>query len=480
MDLASQAVRSVGGTISHELAIIDSVGARLTGPQREQLAAMSQIRGLFDNRSLRMASGVSTWAVRDELSAVAFDNNDGDVNWHGDWIEQDPNGPGPSGGKVRVRSGELRVTARNASGVPSAARAVDLSGVVDSASFSFDFRTHSKVDSSDSMAVEISTDGGASYSLLENITGISGATSSARSYDVSGFISADTVVRFRVGSGYSGKGEYFYADNVQIEAQTVIAPTWTIADELDVLSYSNNDGSLDWAGDWAEIGEADGPVLGYVSVYPYLGGPEQGIRIRRSNRGIEREADLSAATLATLSFDYVRDSLESSSEYVTVEVSADGGGSWAELTRIEGPGTDSSVQSVTFDVSAYRSASTRIRFVSSAAMTSTDRVFVDNIQLSGTGDDPPFDAEFVSRIGADLLHAQGTTGAGVTIAFIDSGNTTVSDAIHYNAADQWRYLAQYDAMTDTLDDTLGPGAPPADTDVYGHASHLISTALRRS
>ena len=47
-------------------------------------------------------------------------------------------------------------------------------------------------------------------------------------------------------------------------------------------------------------------------------------------------------------------------------------------------------------------------------------------------------------------HALGITGAGVTVAFLDSGNSTVSDAIHWNADNQWRYLAQYDAVTDTL------------------------------
>ena len=66
---------------------------------------------------------------------------------------------------------------------------------------------------------------------------------------------------------------------------------------------------------------------------------------------------------------------------------------------------------------------------------------------------------------ADTLHAQGITGAGVTIAFVDTGNSTVSDTIHYNAAEQWRFLAQYDAANDVLLDTndFGPSRtrPPS-------------------
>ena len=51
------------------------------------------------------------------------------------------------------------------------------------------------------------------------LTGIVGASSGSESHDISGFVSADTQVRFRVSNLYGGSDEYFYADNVMIQAE---------------------------------------------------------------------------------------------------------------------------------------------------------------------------------------------------------------------------------------------------------------------
>ncbi|MCP4247235.1 MAG: S8 family serine peptidase, partial [bacterium] len=92
---------------------------------------------------------------------------------------------------------------------------------------------------------------------------------------------------------------------------------------------------------------------------------------------------------------------------------------------------------------------------------------------------PVLETDVASRVNADMLHAQGITGAGVTIAFVDTGNSTASDTIHYNAAEQWRFLAQYDAINGVLLDTndFGPANPPAEQDINGHGGHLASVAL---
>ncbi len=161
-----------------------------------------------------------TETVRDEFNAVSFSNNDGTQVWAGDWVENDPEagGVGPTAGQVQIVDGKLRLDDRpDTGGQPSAARRVDLSGCVTSATFGFDFQTTSGVDNDDAVAVEVSSDGGASYTVLETITGISGATSGSRSFGISGFISAGTTIRFRVSNKYGAYNEYFVADNVQIE-----------------------------------------------------------------------------------------------------------------------------------------------------------------------------------------------------------------------------------------------------------------------
>src|SRR6266568_5649853 len=58
-DLASaaQAVRSVGGTITHELAIINAVGARLTAAQLETLRRSPEVRRIYPNRVVKTAGG---------------------------------------------------------------------------------------------------------------------------------------------------------------------------------------------------------------------------------------------------------------------------------------------------------------------------------------------------------------------------------------------------------------------------------------
>jgi hypothetical protein len=155
--------------------------------------------------------------VRDDFGAVTFDNNDGTASWTGDWVEYDVMGAGPSGGNVDIYGGELWMCDQPDSGTqPSLAREVDLSGAT-TATLSFDFRTESGVDWNDAVVVEVSGDGGNSYTVLETFTGITGATAGTRTYDISGFISANTRIRFRVTNLYGGYYEHFVLDYVQVE-----------------------------------------------------------------------------------------------------------------------------------------------------------------------------------------------------------------------------------------------------------------------
>ena len=67
-DLASaaHAVRSVGGTITHELGIIDAVGARLTAARLEALRRSREVRRIYANRTVKAAARVGSAKQTDE------------------------------------------------------------------------------------------------------------------------------------------------------------------------------------------------------------------------------------------------------------------------------------------------------------------------------------------------------------------------------------------------------------------------------
>ncbi len=158
----------------------------------------------------------------------------------------------------------------------------------------------------------------------------------------------------------------------------------TFRDEFNARAWSGSDGTLTWVGDWIEVGESDGATWGDTQVANDQSNYQ--LRTRDNNNGgegVEREADLTGAASAALTYDYRRQSLDSSSDYTSVEVSANGAaGPWTELTRHQGWGTDGSYIPVSHDISSSISANTRIRFKTSSSMGNTDTVWFDNVEIT--------------------------------------------------------------------------------------------------
>ena len=148
---AKTAVAAVGGTVTHELGIINAVGAQLTPIQKHKLANESSIK-LFDNSAVDVATLTET--VRDEFNAVNYGNNNGTLTWLDDWWEVGDDQQ-PSNGKVFIENGWLSLKNRNV----SIERTADLATAV-SASLSFVYQRNSFDNSSDYVSVEISADGG--------------------------------------------------------------------------------------------------------------------------------------------------------------------------------------------------------------------------------------------------------------------------------------------------------------------------------
>jgi hypothetical protein len=157
-------------------------------------------------------------------------------------------------------------------------------------------------------------------------------------------------------------------------------------DNFDARSFSGSDGTLTWATDWLEVGESDGPTGGDVQVTNDTSNYQ--LRTQDNDNGgegVQREADLSGATSATLNYEYRRNGLDRTSDYTAVEVSANGAaGPWVELARHDGSGNDTSYQSASHPITDYISTNTRIRFKTSSGMGRTDMVWFDNIEITCT------------------------------------------------------------------------------------------------
>jgi hypothetical protein len=164
----------------------------------------------------------------------------------------------------------------------------------------------------------------------------------------------------------------------------------TLLDQCNAISYSGSDGTLSWATAWQEVNENDGALAGDEQVLKDQSNYQ--LRIENSGsglgEGVMRQADLSAYTHATLSFDYRRSGLVGTSDYASVQVSKDGGATWTELDRLSGTATDASYLSASYDITASIASNTMIRLLTSPTMGSTHAVWFDNVQITVSGCQP--------------------------------------------------------------------------------------------
>lgn len=170
--------------------------------------------------------------------------------------------------------------------------------------------------------------------------------------------------------GYSGMFGY-YRD--EFTSRTCIAAT----------DYSGSDGTLDWTPwAWNEISDDSASCSGDIAIVEDIGNVPPGdfqLRVKKDSRGISRQADLSTfAAGALLSFDYRRAGLAIPADMVKISVSTDGA-SWTEIGQVAGPGTDAAYQHACYDISAYRTAATQIRFMTQGLGGAS--IYIDNVQI---------------------------------------------------------------------------------------------------
>ncbi|MBI5566857.1 MAG: S8 family serine peptidase [Chloroflexi bacterium] len=395
--------------------------------------------------------------VADWFSSAKFKNDDGTVNWTTDWIESDVNGSGASTGNVMITNGELWLDDNpDTATQPSLARSVDLINGA-AATLSFNFRTTSGVDSDDSVVVEVSNNGGTTYTALETFTGITGAVSWARTYDISAFIATNTAIRFRVAQNYGSADESFIVDNVKVQ----YAPD-TVQDQFDAVTYTGSDGLSGWSGPWVEYDPYgdNGAAGGYVRV--------EADQLRLDwwyayEENITRSADLSGHTQAILSFDWETSGLD---KWESVSVLVSNNGVWfTQLGTYDG--SKSGVAS--FDISAFISGNTTIRFENrSTNWEPGEYVKIDNVQIALSGgcvqcqDAAKLKSNYPRSVKADQAWntAKYLQGQNLTVAVIDSGIVETAD-LHAETG-QSRVVARVQYASSTA---------PSD-DFYGHGTHV--------
>ncbi len=174
--------------------------------------------------------------VRDNFTTIAYTNNDGTLNWAGNWIETNDDN-NANAGQIRITGGELRI-GDNADANPSSIqREANLSAAgFTSATFSFDFRT-TGTEATDQMRVEVSNNGGGSWTTLETFTGAFAAAS--RSYNITSSIATNTRVRFIEVTGY-GNNDFFFVDNLQIKDTGIKAGHWEVQVDMSSAVTAGN------------------------------------------------------------------------------------------------------------------------------------------------------------------------------------------------------------------------------------------------
>ncbi len=224
----------VGCAVTYEITVTNTGSCELAG-----VAVTDELAPVCDKTIGSLGAGQSVTytckaprpadsvlSFKDNFSQRSFDNNNGNVMWAGPWTEVDKANQGGQGtqdpltGNVTISgSYELWLDDNPDTGAqPLVSRRADLTGAT-SATLSFNWKTACGVDPDDKVVVEVSSNGGASYKVLRAFTGFQGCNNGIPVFNINGYISDQTRVRFRVVSGYGEAKEVFKVDNLCIVAK---------------------------------------------------------------------------------------------------------------------------------------------------------------------------------------------------------------------------------------------------------------------
>jgi len=152
-----------------------------------------------------------------------------------------------------------------------------------------------------------------------------------------------------------------------------------LLDEFSTRDYCSAETA--WQGCWVEVNDDGTPDGGDVQI------EGSRLRVRDNAREIWRAVPLGDVDKAWINFNWRRRNLDRGEDYVTFEISPDGGGSWIELDRFKGDGDDFGMHRGSYyDVSPYAGGDMRIRFVAAPGLGGQDEVFFDNVTVQAWRD----------------------------------------------------------------------------------------------
>ena len=240
-----------------------------------------------------------------------------------------------------------------------------------------------------------------------------------------------------------------------------------VSDRFQTSSFGNNDGSHRWWGGWIEQNDDNAPWGGKVTIGWYEKGGNR-MLIGANGAVYRRAATPSSSATVTLKLKYQRVSLEAG-ESLAIQASANGGTSWTEIGRISGAGSDNSLVSRSYNITAYKGRNTAIRFVGAMGENfPNDYVILDDVEIAyntsfGEGDPVPVD------VNAKRLHDAGQRARDVGVAIIDTGYWKL-DSLDKNSGGEGRVAVQYDAIRNVVDSNWSS----VSTDTTGHGTHITS------
>ncbi|MEQ1829122.1 MAG: DUF4347 domain-containing protein, partial [Pirellula sp.] len=207
-------------------------------------------------------------------------------------------------------------------------------------------------------------------------------------------------------------------------SQSAIATTThNVLDSFGTASFSNNNGTANWSGNWIEsdaggagatVGDID-ITSGYVRFKPVSVG-----------NSLARQVDLTGAVSASFSFSMPLNSLGTGQ--VLIQVSNNGGSSFTTLATFN---SSTALGTYTYDITSYIASNTQIRFYASATNASGMRIDDAQIQYStyGGGTTTFSAATDIAALTITAVNDQAAfTSLNGTPAFTEGGSAVVLDS----------------------------------------------------
>ena len=209
------------------------------------------------------------------------------------------------------------------------------------------------------------------------------------------------------------------------------------SDTFTTRAYTNNNGTINWSGAWTEVNDGTASATsGQVLVT--TGGVLQiaDTSTSTSTRSISRSIDLLALSGISptrvgyqLSFDYST----AGTNGIAVQISSNGGTSWATLDTIASAGSSSGTK--TYDISNYATSNVQIRFLPTAA-TGISAVNFDNVKIDASTVNYTA-SNYIENGSAVAIASTGTViadpaGANISSATVTISNYQTGDVLSYD------------------------------------------------